>query len=192
MTKRYAAYIADTVKESGIYVKCPTCRQLGIVKADKNFSYFKCANCGNFATKERITYRYELHGHCKECGQYFKVEIKHKNRQSHRMLFADCPFCGASMRGNVQKTAINVYAIGKIQKADPFFGYELWFLTYFKNKPIWALNRLHLAALIKHLSCPKNDPAGFASAKIGLDTLPAFMKSAKNRTKIQKLFEKML
>ena len=35
---------------------------------------------------------------------------------------------------------------------DPWFGLELWFLASFQGKPVWALNRGHLAYLIDDLS----------------------------------------
>ena len=35
---------------------------------------------------------------------------------------------------------------------EPYFGLELWFLTSFQGKPVWALNREHLAYLIGYLS----------------------------------------
>jgi len=46
------------------------------------------------------------------------------------------------MSGSVQKIAKGVYAGGEIRNGcEPYFGYELWFLAYFDNKPVWAVNR---------------------------------------------------
>ena len=44
---------------------------------------------------------------------------------------------------------------------NPIFGLELWFLTSFQGKPVWALNREHLAYLIDYLSADlREKPSG--------------------------------
>ena len=44
---------------------------------------------------------------------------------------------------------------------DPWFGLELWFLTSFQGKPVWALNREHLAYLIDYRSADlREKPSG--------------------------------
>ena len=57
------------------------------------------------------------------------------------------------MSGKVHITSEAFSYIGEIENGkDPYFGLELWFLTFFHNKPVWALNREHLAYLIGYLS----------------------------------------
>ena len=54
-----------------------------------------------------------------------------------------------TMSGEVHKTAEAFSYGAEIQGGkDPWFGLELWFLTSFQGKPVWALNREHLAYLI--------------------------------------------
>ena len=56
------------------------------------------------------------------------------------------------MSGEVHKTAEAFSYIADIQNGrEPYFGLELWFLTSFQGKPVWALNREHLAYLIDYL-----------------------------------------
>ncbi len=52
-------------------------------------------------------------------------------------------------------------------------GLELWFLTSFQGKPVWALNREHLAYLIDYLSADlREKPLGRAKKKTQADHLP--------------------
>ena len=57
------------------------------------------------------------------------------------------------MPGEVHKTAEAFSYIGEIRDGrEPYFDLELWFLASFQGKPVWALNREHLAYLIGYLS----------------------------------------
>lgn len=182
-----------TAITSEIYVKCPKCNGLGIVTFDHDTAYFKCTSCGKTITKERAIYHYDIHNQCKNCGQYYKVDITEKNRQHFCALHVSCPFCRYVMQGKVQITAEKFTVLPKIENAcDPFFGYKLWFLTYFKSKPVWAINREHLTYLIDYLSSDlREKPVGVMTMKTQADHLPKFMKTAKNRERIVKLFLNM-
>jgi hypothetical protein len=70
---------------------------------------------------------------------------------------------------------------------------ELWFLTSFDNKPVWAFNREHLAYMIDYLSADLREKpiANYAVMRTQADNLPAFMKSAKNRNGIVKVLKKL-
>ena len=96
------------------------------------------------------------------------------------------------MPGEVHKTAEAFSYIGEIRDGrEPYFGLELWFLTSFQGKPVWALNREHLAYLIGYLSADlREKPLGRAK-KTQADHLPTFMKTAKNRERIVKLLKKL-
>lgn len=57
------------------------------------------------------------------------------------------------MSGEVHKTAEAFSYIADIQNGrEPYFGLELWFLTFFQGDTVWELNRGHLAYLIDDLS----------------------------------------
>lgn len=191
--KHYAEYSVYTAIKSGICVKCPKCNGLGIVTADNDNAYFKCTSCGNTITKECAVYHYDVHNQCKRCGQYYRVDITEKSKQHFNMLHVVCTFCGYIMSGKVQKTVKGFLYIGEIKNAcEPFFGFELWFLAYFGEKFVWALNREHLTYLIDYLNADlRKKPVGFNSVKTQADYLPTFMKIAKNRNRIVRLLKNM-
>ena len=102
------------------------------------------------------------------------------------------PIAGAIMSGEVHKTAEAFSYIADIQNGrEPYFGLELWFLTSFQGKPVWALNREHLAYLIDYLSADLREKPPGRAKKTQADHLPTFMKTAKNRERIVKLLKKM-
>ena len=74
---------------------------------------------------------------------------------------------------------------------EPYFGLELWFLTSFQGKPVWALNREHLAYMIGYLSADLREKPMGRAKMTQADHLPTFMKTAKNRERIVKLLKKL-
>ena len=84
------------------------------------------------------------------------------------------------MSGEVHKTAEAFSYIADIQDGrEPYFGLELWFLTSFQGKPVWALNREHLAYLINYLSADLREKPMGRAKMTQADHLPTFMKTAK-------------
>jgi hypothetical protein len=137
-------------------------------------------------------YRYDVHNQCKNCGRYYRVDIEDTAKQHFSVLHVACPYCGAIMSGEVHKTAEAFSYIADIQNGrEPYFGLELWFLTSFQGKPVWALNREHLAYLIDYLSADLREKPPGRAKKTQADHLPTFMKTAKNRERIVKLLKKM-
>ena len=191
--KYYGTYSVYTIMQSGIYVKCPRCNGLGIVTANNRLSHFKCTKCGNMMTKEYTNYQYEVHNQCEKCGIYYRVNITEKKQQHFHKLYVHCPSCGYGMSGVVQKKAESCYSLYPIQNAcEPFFGLELWVLSSFCGKPVWALNREHLTYLIEYLSADlRQKPARLKVRKTQSHHLPTFMKTAKHRDKIVKLLNTM-
>ena len=188
----YFTYSAYNALTSGIQVKCPKCHGAGMVTADDDNAYFRCLSCGHQETRDRTIYRYDVHNQCKNCGRYYRVDIEDEEKQHFSVLHVACPYCGTTMSGEVHKTAEAFSYTAEIQDGrEPYFGLELWFLTSFQGKPVWALNREHLAYLIDYLSADlREKPLGRAK-KTQADHLPAFMKTAKNRERIVKLLKKL-
>lgn len=189
----YFTYSAYSALTSGIQVKCPKCHGSGIVTADLNTAYFRCLSCGHQETCDRTIYRYDVHNQCKHCGRYYRVDIEEEAKQHFSTLHVACPYCGTIMPGKVHKTAEAFSYTGEIMDGrEPYFSLELWFLTSFQGKPVWALNREHLAYLIDYLSADlREKPAGQMVTKTQADHLPTFMKTAKNRDRIVKLLKKL-
>ena len=140
--KPYFTHSAYSAFTTGIQVKCPKCHGAGVVTADDDNAYFRCLSCGHQETRDRTIYRYDVHNQCKNCGRYYRVDIEDGARQHFPVLHVACPYCGATMPGEVHKTAEAFSYGAEIQGGkDPWFGLELWFLTSFQGKPVWALNR---------------------------------------------------
>ena len=64
-------------------------------------------------------------------------------------------------------------------------------MTSFQGKPVWALNRKHLAYLIDYLSADLREKPPGGPKKTQADHLPTFLKTAKNRERIVKLLKKL-
>ncbi|MBC1287980.1 hypothetical protein HB782_02575 [Listeria welshimeri] len=100
------------------------------------------------------------------------------------------PYCKYIMSGKVDKTAKSYYYSSKINDShETFFNMELWFLTYFYNKLVWALNREHLHYLMDYLSADLREKpfSAYTIMKMQADHLPTIMKTAKNRKGIVKV-----
>ena len=120
------------------------------------------------------------------------MDIVDQVKQHFPVLHVTCPYCGAAMAGEVHKTAeAYSYAAEITNGKEPYFGLELWFLTSFQGKLVWALNREHLAYLIGYLSADLREKPLGIPGKTQADHLPAFLKTAKNRERIVKLLRKL-
>lgn len=62
---------------------------------------------------------------------------------------------------------------------------------FISGKPVWALNREHLAYLIGYLSAGLREKPPGRAKMTQADHLPTFMKTAKNRERIVKLLRQM-
>ena len=90
----------------------------------------------------------------------------------------------SALTSGIQVKCPKCHSAGVVTADDDnaYFRYlELWFLTSFQGKPVWALNREHLAYLIDYLSADLREKPLGSPQKTQADHLPAFMKTAKNR-----------
>ena len=101
----YFTHSAYSALTTGIQVKCPKCHGAGIVTADEDNAYFRCLSCGHRMTQDRTVYRYDVHNKCRNCGRYYRVDIEDEAKQHFPVLHVACPYCGATMPGEVHKTA---------------------------------------------------------------------------------------
>ena len=154
----YFTYSTYSALTSGIQVKCPKCNRAGVVTADDENAYFRCLSCGHQETRDRTVYRYDVHNQCRNCGRCYRVDIEDEAKQHFSVLHVACPYCGTTMSGEVHKTAEAFFYAAEIKDGkEPWFGLELWFLTSFQGKPVWSLNREHLAYLIDYLSADQRE-----------------------------------
>ena len=188
----YFKYSVNSAMESGGQVKCSKCQGMGMIVADGDNVNFKCTSCNHQKSYDRTIYRYDVHNQCINCGRYYRVDIENEEKQHFSALNVACPYCGTEMQGEVHKTAESFLYTADIHDGrEPYFGLELWFLTSFHGKPVWALNREHLGYLIRYLSADLRVKPSNVIGMSQSDHLPTFMKTAKNRERIVKLLKKM-
>ena len=193
--KPYGTYsVYSALRSAGVCVTCPRCGGPGTVTLERDQGRFRCTRCGRTETRERREYRWRVQNQCRQCGRYYTVSVLDQ-RRTYPVLRVSCPCCGTVMPGRVEKTK-QLYACvsgGEVKDGrDPVFGYPLWFLTEFDGRPVWALNREHLAYLIGYLGAAlREKPLGWPGGRSQADLLPAFMKTAKNRRRLVKRLEKL-
>ena len=192
--EEYGKYSVYTVMQTGIDVKCPNCGKRGIVSKQEGIYQFVCTGCNKSMKTERFQYRYDVENHCENCGRYYRVDVtqEEETKRNYPTLWVNCSYCGHRMPGKVQKKKKGYCGYyGQVKEGyESIFGLELWFLTSFDNKPIWALNREHLAYLIEYLSAELREDL-VTGRRTQADELPTFMKLGKNRDKIVKLLKQM-
>ena len=184
----YGAYNVYSVLKTGLCVACPRCGGMGLVTSGEGQYRFQCTRCGHARTKRLGGYRFRVQNLCLSCGRYYNAPVHDPRQQAFPVLRVPCPYCGFVMPGRVEKTGQVVWCGGDgvlRRGQDPIFGFDLWFLTSFDGKPVWALNREHLAYLIGYLSARlREKPPDNPGLRTQADMLPAFMKTAKNRERL--------
>lgn len=191
--KPYYAYSIYGIDKPEIYVKCPKCSGPGVVTSDQGIALFRCTSCYHTTTKELTQYKYDVENLCESCGRFYRVNITDKRKQHYPGLIVSCPFCRHKMPGKILKKTYGSIAYGDFRNAhDPFFDYELYFLAYLNGKPVWAMNREHLAYLIDYLSADlREEPHMEGTMRTQADHLPGYMKTAKNRDKVVRLLKNL-
>lgn len=191
MTRFYDSpwqYSTGSALQTGLMVKCPACGGPGAVTADLEGFRFRCERCHKVMQKPRAVFRRKVENLCRSCGRYYRVHLP--DEAGHfPVLRVPCPYCGHQMPGRVQQVPSGAYSnYGDVRQGrEPYFGLELWFLSSFRGKPVWALNREHLAWLTGYLSAGLRErpPVGYLG-RMQSDHLPSYMKTAKNRAGILK------
>lgn len=188
---KFSYTIYGELASSGISVKCPKCHGMGTVTADDNFSYFRCPCCHHQQTQERGVSLYVAQAFCPSCGRHIRVEVTDPKQQHQHQLNVTCPHCGSLTTAGIDKRFAYFYQMRGNLGCDPCFGFELYFLSSFQGKPVWALNRAHLQYLISYLSADLREKPPTMALMGQSDLLPKFMKTAKHRERIVKLLKKM-
>ena len=205
-------YVCGAPRDA-ILVCCPKCggeARLTLQAKEgqsKHFMRYDCMECFAHEEKSRHYKNYYVANACDGYGRYYRVDLPvarirqkiisrtgfHRGKleltteEAHyKMLRAACLHCGKEMNGEVQWTETAIDANEEIQDGhDAIFGLPLYFLSHFDGRPIWALNREHLAFLIDYISADLREDRGAGAF------LPKFMKTAKNRNSILKILRKM-
>ena len=191
----YGTYSVYSALKTGLCVTCPRCGGMGLVRLQEGRYRFQCTRCGYGQQKKLSGFRCRVQNLCQSCGRYYNVPIYDQRRQTFPVLRVPCPYCGFEMPGRVEQTGQAVWygGDGALRRGqDPIFGYDLWFLTSLDGKPVWALNREHLAYLIGYLSARlREKPSDWTGGRTQADDLPTLMKRAKNRERLVKKLQKL-
>ena len=159
----YCAYSAFT---TGIQVKCPQVPWRGVVTADEDDAYFRCLSCGHQETRDRTIYRYDVHNQCKNCGRYYRVDIEDEAKQLLRLHVA-VPIVEQPCRERFIRQRRHFPIVRRFRAARTPNSPGTVVLTSFQGKPVWALNREHLAYLIGYLSAEfQEKPSGKSEKRL--------------------------
>jgi hypothetical protein len=74
---------------------------------------------------------------------------------------------------------------------DPIFQLQLYFLDYYRGKPVWALNRIHLNYLLSYISAELREKPASGMMRTASHSIPRYIKDAKNRQSILKILQKL-
>lgn len=193
--KPYGTYSIYSALKAGLCVACPRCGGMGLVTVQDGRYRFQCSRCGRGEDKVLCGFRYRVQNLCQSCGRFYSVPLYDRRQQTYPVLRVPCPYCGFVMPGRVERTGQSVWygGDGMLRRGqDPIFGFDLWFRTDFDGKPVWALNREHLAYLIGYLSAGlREKPPANPGLRTQADMLPTFMKTAKHRERLVKRLQKL-
>lgn len=186
-------FSAASALQTGLMVQCPACGGPGAVTADSQAFHFQCERCCRGMEKPRAAYRRKVENLCPACGRFYRVHLP-EEAGGFPVLQVACPYCGHELPGRVQTVPRGWYTnYGDIRQGrEPYFGLELWFLSSFRGRPVWALNREHLTWLMDYIRADLRErPAVGYLGRMQSGHLPAFMKTAKNRAGILKCLKRM-
>ena len=102
----YFTHSAYSALTTGIQVKCPKCHGAGVVTADDDNAYFRCLSCGHQdnPVTGRSTAMMSITSAKTAAGTIGWI-LKMTAKQHFPVLHVACPYCGATMSGEVHKTA---------------------------------------------------------------------------------------
>ncbi|NEZ43707.1 hypothetical protein [Paenibacillus alvei] len=174
-----------------VAVKCPKCKGLAYISQGECGLMVKCTSCFH-QEKEPEAYRCSASGVCAVCERWFNEQVTDHKQQTQKAIRIACPHCSAVNQVPLRRalTYTGCYSDFRDER-DPVFQLELYYLDYFRSKPVWAANWEHLNYLIRYISADlREKPAGVIK-RTASHSLPAYMKDAKNREAIVKLLYKL-
>jgi hypothetical protein len=76
-------------------------------------------------------------------------------------------------------------------QVDPWFGLPFWFAGEYRGHRIWAYNRRHLEQLRRYVAASLRERRGVRCGMSMIETLPGWMKHARNRAGLLREFDRM-
>ena len=131
---------------------------------------------------------------CKTCGSMVKIntDIRCAGSRPNVLVHQCCGDCGTCGTNNIfDGLWVPFFEAGEAR--DPNFGACLYLAEETAKGQLWAYNRAHAEALLDFISAKlREGRVGNDGAKTMVTMLPSWMKSAKNRTLIEKTLNKMI
>lgn len=174
-----------------VAVKCPKCSGLANISKGERGFMVRCTVCFH-QEMEPEAYRCTASGICEVCERWFNEQVTDQKQQTQKAVRIACPHCSAVNQVVLRKalTYTGCYSDFRNER-DPVFQLELYYLDYFRGKPVWAANREHLSYLISYISAELREKPTAVIKRTASHSLPKYMKDAKNREAIVKLLHKL-
>ncbi|WP_407549240.1 hypothetical protein QOM21_09090 [Streptomyces sp. Pv4-95] len=131
-----------------------------------------------------------IHVLCPGCGGRAVVvprpdlpELRYWTEMHFRPRRLVCQLCGTTKEWTAERKGNALIAATLGGPDDPFFEQPLWLQTPCCNELLWAYNGRHVDVLEAYVAARLRERAGYPAMSM-LDRLPAWMKSARNRTEV--------
>jgi hypothetical protein len=181
-----------------VYVHCPKCREIGLVKADKEVEPYKrdktarfhCLACGHLAGNPKSWLGYYvgyvgLHYKgraCGNCGSTIHKEFP-LTKIPYQEGMVKCVICQQE-----RSYQITWYPYRGELPIDPYFGLDLYFQKRVKQGNLWVYNQEHSEYLRDYVNATIRDRELFGLYAM-VARLPQFIKSKKNKETVTKHLE---
>ncbi|WP_327358113.1 hypothetical protein [Streptomyces sp. NBC_01304] len=127
---------------------------------------------------------------CPRCGGRASVvprpglpELRYDTELLYRPRRLVCAGCGAMREWTAERRGNALVGITLGGPDEPFFGLPLWLQVPCCGQVLWAYNARHLDVLDEYVAAGLRERTGWPAMSM-LDRLPAWMKTAGNRTEV--------
>lgn len=173
-----------------VLVECPKCAGPASI-TDNGTIEVRCSSCF-YAQQYELQYDYRASGVCTSCERWFNEPVTDQGQYHHKKVHIRCPYCQTSNQVPLKKKKTKYWSALEIRDGkDPFFQLNLYLLTHYRGKLIWALNHEHLNYLIDYISAGLRVKPSLYIKRHASYRLPKYMKDAKNRDGIVKALHKL-
>ncbi|MEE4567468.1 hypothetical protein V2U94_07450 [Paenibacillus polymyxa] len=176
-----------------VAVHCPRCQGQAFISKSKEDCYYavRCSHC-YYTFQQPESYKFYARGVCSHCERYFNIEIHDDRTVTHKNTNIHCPHCETRNQVPVHRMQSREWHTDVIKNGkDPIFQLQLYFLDYYRGKPVWALNRIHLNYLLSYISAELREKPTSGMMRTASHSIPKYIKDAKNRQAILKILQKL-
>lgn len=186
----YMLFHGTSGKGNSVIVECPKCTSPAYIKMNDDIEV-QCSSCF-YSQTYQAKYEHTVSGVCTSCERWFNESFTDERQFSQKNVHILCPHCQASNQVALKQrsTKARIWSAPEIKGGkDPFFQLNLYLLTHYRGKLIWALNHEHLHYLIEYISADLRVKPSLYIKRHASYRLPKYMKDAKNRQGIVKALQ---